>query len=358
MEIPPQLQQVADRLKASPDALEVATPRELAGWFGFSRRTWRQSHTLKAALRTVNLETIPDFEGVGFDNMIEFHVVRPVQTSQEIITLDPNTTTTTPEPIAITSQAAIEPGTTIVDPVQRVSRFLSNSPVISVGRDDSIAVAVTKMMMSDFSQLPVMQGERNVFGIVSWKSIGAARAIGQDPKFVRECTGTCTSIADDASIFSAIRHIQEQDCVLVKNKENKIIGILTAADISVSFEHLSRPFLLLSYVEHHLRALIQRRFAIEELRSAKDPQTDPSRTISDVSDLTFGEYVRLLENPANWAKLGVNLERSLFVTELNKIREIRNDVMHFNPDGIEEKDLQSLQRFSTFLQEIVEQRIS
>jgi hypothetical protein len=39
---------------------------------------------------------------------------------------------------------------------------------------------------------------------------------------------------------------------------------------------------------------------------------------------------------------------------LDKVREIRNDVMHFDPDGIPESDLVILQRFAALQQRLQE----
>jgi len=71
--------------------------------------------------------------------------------------------------------------------------------------------------------------------------------------------------------------------------------------------------------------------------------------VDGVSDLTFGEYVRLLENEQRWNKLGVQIDRGKFNEQLGRIRDIRNDVMHFDPDGIGDADLDELRRFSGFL---------
>lgn len=87
------------------------------------------------------------------------------------------------------------------------------------------------------------------------------------------------------------------------------------------------------------------------MATARDA-TDASRPVEDVSDLTFGEYVRLLENPANWQKLNLRIDRSHFVKKLEEIRVIRNDVMHFDPEGIEETDLKKLRDFVAFLQRL------
>ncbi len=65
--------------------------------------------------------------------------------------------------------------------------------------------------------------------------------------------------------------------------------------------------------------------------------------------MTLGEYIRLLENPARWDKLGVPIDRKTFVAELERVREIRNDVMHFDPDPVAPEDLAVLQKFARFL---------
>lgn len=59
-----------------------------------------------------------------------------------------------------------------------------------------------------------------------------------------------------------------------------------------------------------------------------------------------------LENPARWEKLGLKIDRSTFVERLVEARNIRNDVMHFDPDGVEPNDLDKLRRFDQFLQRL------
>jgi len=38
--------------------------------------------------------------------------------------------------------------------------------------------------------------------------------------------------------------------------------------------------------------------------------------------------------------------------KFESVRRIRNDVMHFDPDGIPEKDLMTLREFARFLQRL------
>jgi hypothetical protein len=79
---------------------------------------------------------------------------------------------------------------------------------------------------------------------------------------------------------------------------------------------------------------------------------DTRRIVNAVSDLSFGEYVRVVENETRWERLKVKLDRSEFKKTLEKVKDIRNDVMHFDPDPLPEADLQLLRNFVSFLQDL------
>jgi hypothetical protein len=74
-------------------------------------------------------------------------------------------------------------------------------------------------------------------------------------------------------------------------------------------------FLVLGEIENHIRNLVRGKFTAEELTSIRDPD-DSARTIENVEDLTFGEYLRLLENCERWERLGLQIDRPTFVKEL------------------------------------------
>jgi CBS domain protein len=217
--------------------------------------------------------------------------------------------------------------------------------------DEEVMAAVTIMLMNNFSQLPVILHDRQVLGLFSWRSLGGRQSQGGGCKRVKDAMESCDVLATDASLFDAIERLKTHDCVLIRGAGDKISGILTAYDISVTFGQLGEPFLILGEIENHIRSLIASRFSKQELASARDA-TDVTRPVEDVSDLTFGEYVRLLENPANWKKLQLQIDRVLFAKKLEEVRIIRNDVMHFDPEGIEEGDLKKLRDFVSFLQRL------
>jgi hypothetical protein len=108
----------------------------------------------------------------------------------------------------------------------------------------------------------------------------------------------------------------------------------------------------LGEIENHIRRLIDSKYTVDQVKAAKAPADDTP--LESVADLTFGSYVRLLQNPVNWAKLGVAVDQSIFVRELDAVRKIRNDVMHFDPDPLESNDLQILRRFLQLLHTLQE----
>ena len=80
------------------------------------------------------------------------------------------------------------------------------------------------MLAYDFSQLPVMVGERDVKGIVSWTSVGRGLALGGklNDTEVRECMDQARIISADKSLFDAINDIVSNQYVLIQDILNSI----------------------------------------------------------------------------------------------------------------------------------------
>jgi CBS domain-containing protein len=323
--------------------VQPITVRGFLSWFWHSQRRGRFIVSwIRDRLAEVGIRTSPDFEVTYLDAEISFALTageekpspRPSEDSTEVVKSVPG---------------VIAPTTTRADPTYRISKLAAaNRRPISVNPNSSLTEVITLMMANDFSQLPVSVNERDVKGIISWKTIGSRLSLGQTPKWARDVMESPAEISSEASLFTAIPVIVEYDYALVRSSDDRIVGIITTSDLSLQFQQLSEPFLLLGEIENHIRKIISRRFAPAELAAAKDP-LDGIRSVDSVSDLSFGEYKRLLEDPSKWAKLNLALDRSVFIQRLENVRLIRNDVMHFDPDGIEDDALTVLREFAKFL---------
>ena len=87
---------------------------------------------------------------------------------------------------------------------------------------------------------------------------------------------------------------------------------------------------------------------MRELCNADDNGAD----IQFIDDLTFGQYIRLIEKPENWERLELKIDRSDFIKQLDIIREIRNDIMHFDPEVITSDQKKTLHNMARFLLEL------
>ncbi len=334
-------------IKAQVNEGQTPTPtvRELLLWVPAMRRRDGSVKRIRDALKEAGLRTEPDFVDTNIDGNVKF---LPAEVVAEPAA--PGPAPGAASPTAPDQGPPEMPGAVAYsDPTYRISRLptASRRPV-TVTPDASIERAVTLMLANNFSQLPVMSGEREVKGVISWSSIGSRLARGNTGTTVQALMDQPAEIRADSHLFAAIPIVAEHGYVLVRTLDKRISGIVTASDLNDQFNQLAEPFLLLGEVENHIRSIIENRFGIDELQAVRDP-TDADRRVESVSDLTFGEYVRLLENPARWEQLALHIDRAVFIEKLDAIRSIRNDVMHFDPDPLPPTDLQVLRDFVTFL---------
>jgi CBS domain-containing protein len=322
--------------------------RDFLSWFGAKRRGYVRVERIRQALTEAKLVTDPDFESAYLDSPL---LIRLAPTDSRIERAAGSLSLTGNAPISFSATANLT--AVAADPTYRISKLkAANTAPVCVKPDAALAEATTLMMSNNYSQLPVMTSERDVKGLISWDSIGMRLALGRQGSFVRELMDDRPQeIPNDASIFQAIEIVAQHQYVLVRAPDRRVAGIVTASDLSVQFRQLSEPFLLLGEIENHIRRMIGTRFSKEEIAAGRDPE-DPRVPPEEVSDLTFGEYVRLLSKPERWARLGLQIDGTTFCKKLDRIREIRNDVMHFDPDGIEPEDLDHLRDFATFLRRL------
>jgi hypothetical protein len=322
------LASIAEQLKGGV-APQRETVRSFLLWFHAERRGYRVVHRIRNALRRHGLMTFPDFELVYIDGLISFQKAPPEGTP----------------PQAVADDSA-------PDPSYRIGRLTSaNRTPVWVTPDSLLQQVVTLMMSNDFSQLPVMTGPRDLKGAVSWKSIGTRLALKRPCLHARDCMEDAKLLTLDDSLFAAISIIAVYDYVLIQAADQTICGIVTATDLNDQFRILAEPFLLAGEIENGIRRLLHGKFTANELEAAKAPGDD-ARAIEAPADLTVGEYIRLIEQETNWTKLKVEIDRVTFVKQLNRVRDIRNDVMHFDPDGLEDDDLKFLREFAQFLKRL------
>lgn len=324
--------------------------RTFLGWFGAQRRGYWIVQDIRQQLAKANLETKPDFEGAYIDSQITFRAIPPTPPPTLFVEVASIPST---EAVGVPAVEVVAPlvGGSPDDPTYLIGKLeAANQLPASVGPDAELGEAVTRMMMDDLTVIAVMQSPRSIRGAVTWRSIAERLALGHAAGPVRDFMEQPDKVEADRSLFAAIPTIVERGYVFVM-EHSALKGVVTSRDLSLQFKALSEPFLLLSEIEKQIRRLIAAKFTEAELREVRDP-SDTSRDVKKVADLAFGEYVRLLQKPDRWTKVGLALDRAQFVARLEDIRRIRNDVMHIDPDGVTEADLGTLRAFARFLREM------
>ena len=207
------LKGIADNLTNEQSA-EPVTVRQLLSWFDAQRRGAYIVEEIREALHNAGLSTAPDFVTTYIDNQIQFVPAKPSQPAEQ--------------------PSEIEKAAEAMAGAYQIGRLeLAHKSPVYVPPNCTITGAITLMMTNDFSQLPVMTGEREVKGIVSWMSVGRDLAMGAKCNEVRECMDRAHVISDDTSLFDAITEIVNNQYVLIEDRTKKICGIVTTSDLSL-----------------------------------------------------------------------------------------------------------------------------
>jgi predicted transcriptional regulator len=383
MWIPKEIGRMATRLKEGHRVNRI-TVRELLRMFKAERRGLNKVHDIRTALDSLGLVTDPDFESVWIDKKIRIRlkdasnlvaavppagnagIVQEDELDEEQSLSDaeqdetdsqqPGSEEGSQPAIVLSSEGVVE--TVLSEPADPTFRIGSlpaaNKALTTVGQDDHLKKAVTMMLQFDYSQLPIMHGEREVKGMISWKSIASRYAIGGECCKVQHCREDAQVVDGNGTLFDAIPTIVKHGYVLVRNpQDRKITGIVTASDLSLQFQQLAEPFLLLREIELHIRQLLQDKVLAEDLDWLGSADTTAPKPNS-ISDLSFGGYIRLVQRPQVWQRLALNIDQASLTKQLEDVRQIRNDVMHFDPDPLTPKQLDVLKNAAKFMQQLYE----
>ncbi|MBE1530870.1 CBS domain-containing protein [Actinomadura algeriensis] len=325
------LADVAARCGSEPVEVRV---RELLGRWKYAVRTEAAVEEIKAALAAHGLATVPLLED-----------------ADRVVTIVP-----APEPGETeTSDGSGEAGAAgdadagSDDEAQvRVSLCVRELPsatggVTSVCLDDSLSHAETTMLSDGFSQLAVLH-DGLLRGAVTWDSIQLARARGKNGlRDALEVRPVVLHGGDD--LLKEAARISDMGFAFVENGEGELTGIVTLADLAEQFITLANPFVLLSEIEQRLRRVVGRICTLEEMRQkARYPNKTHGAT-----DLMFGDYMKIFEDPDLFGRCGWRIDRAVFVDRLGKVKDVRNNIMHFSPEPVRAGQTYRLNTFIKFI---------
>ena len=296
--------------------------REFINCLGCERRTVGNVAYINRFLDEHELETVPNYNDVWIDSDI------------------------------VVQHKKLAARKNVNDPVKRIKILkAANTPPVYVTNDSSLQQAITLMMIHDFSQLPVTQnGNRNIVGFISWQTIGTARQHGVSSNVVKDYKREdVRTVSPETPLLDVFGIVLKNDFVVVVNKDKALQGIITTTDISAQFLSSTEPFLLIEEIENHIRNLLNEKLLLERIQQVCQEE---KRKVESIDDLTFGEYLQLFGAEDVWERLGIRADRSTMLKQLDHLREIRNDVMHFEPEGISHEQNEQLRRMVYYFREL------
>lgn len=320
------LQEKIDQIKIDHQP-QLITPRELINGLGYERRTTGNIYNINAVLEENCLELSEDYTIGYIDRTIELR------------------------------HKAVADHKVKGNPIKTIS-ILNNahhSPVC-VTNDTPLIKAITLMLLYDYSQIPVTTNPKNCIGYISWETIGkrlTTSTIDIQNDLVKPYVDTnITIIPDNTPLLKAIKKIYRNGFAVITNATKDLCGLITTYDISSEFFSITEPFLLLEQIENHIRQLLGGKILLEHIRDICNSSSDRSREIRWIDDLTFGEYLEILNRSEHWEKLNIAIDKTSFTEQLDKVRKIRNRIMHFEPEGITEEDLDLLKSIANFFNDL------
>lgn len=299
-----EIEQMVEQIKQDHKKSFEFTAREFISHFGCYRRTSGNCYYIDSYLESNELAVEPKYDEVWIDSKV---VLKH-------------------KPVAYTKCQK--------DPVVKIKVIeAANVAPVYVRNDDTLQKAITLMRLHDYSQLPVSTGNlRNVCGYISWKSIVNAQTRGICSNLVKDYKATDVhKLSEETPILDAIEDVFKYEFVLVENSSREVTGIITTTDISQQFLINSQSYIILSEIEIQIRQLLSDKLLLDDIKNVCQ---ESGRTVNSIDDLTFGEYIFLMQKDENWQKLNCNVDKGTFLEELDAVRQIRNDIMHFEPEGI------------------------
>jgi CBS domain-containing protein len=315
-----QLREARARADAK-DPVEISVRQLLALWDARARGI-RINERIEADLANHGLATWPSFRKVTIDATV--HLITATQDAEA----------TGSVPSDVDDSEDLDTGLTVGNLPSALSGVVSIPPTATFDQ------AITLMALNGYSQLAVLSGSHSLRGAVTWQSIAYARHGNPDASF-SDAIVPPHEARYDQYLIDVLPALETWDFLFVRDEKNAVAGIVTTADVVRAYGELATPFFLIGELDQVLRWLIARTFTLEEVIALCDP--DGRRPIRAFDDLDMGDYQRVLEHPALWARLRWPLDRVTFIKRLDELREVRNNVTHFNPDPLPDNTVEKLQ---------------
>ena len=329
----------ADPLPTSLNDLVEAAPRtmtirELLNYWSFRRRTARIVEEVTDDLAELGLLAVPSIAEGWIDGQVEI-VPMPGQSDEA------SESSAAPDAAVDAAEASAEAVMSGSISYSVSTMDTARCEVMTVELEDPLSVTVTRMALQDYSQVAVVDSRGRLIGAATWESIALAWMSG-GPSLVRDVMRSAPSASPGDELLRQAEVIHQHGFVFVRDSGGVVQGIVTSSDLSRRFGDDHRPIVLLDEIERRLGNRIMSRCSVEEMKAAG--------VAIKSHGATFGNYVTALSKESLWAKLDWSgLGRAEFHGRMDRVRQIRNQLMHFSPDPITAEEIDLLEKTARVL---------
>jgi CBS domain-containing protein len=304
-----EVQEFIERAINAPVELTI---RQLLGIWEYKARTYENVARIQRDLSAAGLQCEPDLAAGDGDTLVRVSI--------------PSTPSADDVPVSDDEPQEERDEQLQLPPVALLVKHIPSAigGVTSVRPDESLEKAKALMSAHDYSQLAILSDERDLTGAVSWRSIAIAGLSKSSITLAGATTPLPAVVHANEELLRRIDVIYRDDFVFVRDADHRISGIVTTADLTAQFRDLTTPFFQLGEIEGRLRRCIDRAFSAEDLRAGTG-----NKKLRSAENMTFGEYIRLLNDKTRWAQMHWGVDCATFIDYLDAARMVRNKVMHF-----------------------------
>ena len=316
------------QLRAQVDAGEspVVSVRELLRWWGAPRLTLSLRWQVGEQLAAVGLLVAPSFDDATLDTVL---TVRRDGLSA------PAPSAPAPRPPRAAAAPPPTPRSDVTIRLADLRDCLERAVILPP--EAPLTRAASLLATEDVTCLVVASGPRAPKGVITWERVGRAALAAPANVTVGAWTRPVDVLDDRTALFDALDGVDRDGAVVVTAPDRTVTAVLTAAAAARALRQVAAPFVLLDEIERRLRERIAQR-APDALRSQ--------------SAQSFGDYLRALEDPSVYPRLGLGVDRDVLRDLVDTVRRVRNRCMHFAPEGLDADDLRALGRLLNFLRDV------
>jgi CBS domain-containing protein len=212
-----------------------------------------------------------------------------------------------------------------------VEHLLANQGnVIVIRKTDTITMALDLMIEYDFSQLPVVDENGQLQGMVTYESImRAARSFDTklDDLSVTDALVSVPCHYREDDMFDLLDELKITNAVVIVEPEKYVVGIVTSYDASRFLRNRTEDLMHVEDIEFIIKELIRGIYPGEQKKPG-------SRKPKPFEELNLGDYINLLMSKNIWKFCApiLNVEKESIYELLVRVRQTRNDLAHFRSE--------------------------